>query len=97
VSSSDAVYEQLNKIVMTAIFILPLSLIALFESTFNTRRNSWMKNWLRGNDEGEADAPTNRDPEVDGKDAEDGLVISRVKFVELIKVFPNTEQVESSF
>jgi hypothetical protein len=81
---------------MTTIFLIPLSLIALFESTFNTRKNNWMKNWLRGNDEGEADEPTNRDPEVDGKDAEDGLVISRVKFAELIKVFPNTEQVESS-
>jgi len=81
---------------MTTIFLIPLSLIALFESTFSTRKNNWMKNWLRGNDEGEADEPRNRDPEVDGKDADDGLVISRVKFAELITVFPNTEQSSES-
>ena len=55
-----------------------------------------MKNWLRGNDEGEADDPSNRDPEIEevGEGGE-GLVISRVKFDDLVKVFPNTQQVRN--
>jgi hypothetical protein len=79
---------------MMVIFFIPLSLIALFESTLSTTRNSWVKHWLRSNDEGEADDPSNRDPQVEeeGEDGE-GLVISREKFSDLVKVFPDTQQV----
>src|ERR1700722_4159854 len=82
---------------MSVIFFVPLSMIAFYEyAIMPSNKNSWMKNWLRGLDEGDPDAPEYRDPEVDPNSArrgEEGLVISRVKFQELISVFPNTEQV----
>lgn len=86
---------QLNRIVMRFVFFIPLAMIALFESTVgNDQKQTWMKNWLRGNDEGAEDYPESRDPEVD--DDEDGLKISKVPFSELVKVFPNTAQVRHS-
>jgi hypothetical protein len=47
-----------------------------------------MKNWLRGNDEAEDDRLENRDPEMDGE-----LQITKVPFAQLVKAFPNTQQV----
>jgi hypothetical protein len=91
---------QLNKVVMTVVFFIPLTVIALYESVFRTSdKNSWMKNLLRGMDEGDPDAPENRDPEIDTDDVaegDEGLVITRHKFSELVKVFPNTEQVSKA-
>ncbi|KAF8897831.1 calcium activated cation channel [Infundibulicybe gibba] len=84
-------YAKFNRIVMSVMFFPALALIAFYESIFNVQRHTWMKNWLRGNDEGEADSPQNRDPQVDDP-ACVGLEISKVPFSELIKVFPNTEQ-----
>lgn len=77
---------------MGTIFLIPLSLIALYESTFDSTKNAWMKNWMRGDNEGEEDSLENRDPEVDDPKC-DGMVISKVPFEQLIKVFPNTQQV----
>jgi len=47
-----------------------------------------MKNWLRGNDEADDDQLENRDPEVEGE-----LQITKVPFAQLVKAFPNTQQV----
>jgi len=77
---------------MSLIFFIPLTFIAFYESTFDVRKHAWMENWFRGNDEGSADSPENRDPVVDDPTCE-GLKISKVPFSELIKVFPNTAQV----
>ncbi|KDR83970.1 hypothetical protein GALMADRAFT_236519 [Galerina marginata CBS 339.88] len=88
---SDKHYAKLNRYVMSSVFFLPLGLIAFYESTFDRRKHTWMENWFRGNDEGEEDSPTNRNPEVDDPKCV-GLQISRVPFEELIKVFPNTTQ-----
>lgn len=77
---------------MIAVFFVPLAIIAFYEATFDSNKHTWMKNWLRGDDEGEADSPRNRDPEVDDPECE-GLQISKVPFEELIKVFPNTQEV----
>lgn len=71
-------------------------MIAFYESTFDRRKHKWMNAWFRGNDEGEEDRPEYRDPIVDDP-ACDGLVISKIPFEELIKVFPNTSQVGSRF
>lgn len=76
---------------MGTIFFIPLSVIALYESSVEHSRYAWV-DWLRSNDEGEADSPKNRDPQME-EDDDSGLVISRVPFTELVKVFPNTEQV----
>ena len=39
------------------------------------------------------DSPAIRDPEVDEGDVDEGYVISKVPFSELIKAFPDTQQV----
>uniref|UniRef100_A0A0W0GAL8 Calcium activated cation channel n=1 Tax=Moniliophthora roreri TaxID=221103 RepID=A0A0W0GAL8_MONRR len=80
-------YARLNRVVMSVIFFIPLTIIALFESTFKQQREEWARNWLHGMDQGAEDYPETRDPEVDD---ENGLKISKVPFTELIKVFPNT-------
>jgi hypothetical protein len=77
---------------MGLIFFIPLTSIAFYESTFDTRKHTWMESWFRGKDEGPEDSPENRDPIVDDPTCE-GLEISKVPFSELIQVFPNTTQV----
>ncbi|KAF5387842.1 hypothetical protein D9615_000600 [Tricholomella constricta] len=84
-------YAKLNRYVMVTIFLIPLSLIAFYEATFDRHRHTWMNNWLRGDDEGAADYPETRDPDVNGFEST-GMKISRVPFEDLIKVFPNTQQ-----
>lgn len=76
---------------MGVVFFIPLAMIAVYETTFMSR-HAWMKHWWSGNDEGEDDRPEYRDPVVDETDGQ-GLVISKVPFTELVKMFPNTEQV----
>lgn len=85
-------YATLNRWVMGILFFIPLVLIASFESVFDRRRHTWMKNWFRGNDEGVEDTPEYRDPVADDPRCA-GLEISKVPFSELIKVFPNTSVV----
>ncbi|TEB35722.1 calcium activated cation channel [Coprinellus micaceus] len=83
---------ELNRIVMSTIFCIPLAAIALFESLRWNRQkpNSWMNHWFRGDDEGGDDSPANRNPTVDDPNCQ-GLQISKVPFEELITVFPNTQ------
>lgn len=82
---------KLNRFVMGTVFFVPLMVIALYESTFDTRKHAWMESWFRGDDEGDEDRPENRDPPTDDPDCP-GLKISKVPFEELIKVFPNIQQ-----
>jgi hypothetical protein len=80
---------------MSFIFLIPLTAITLYESTFSSdfgRKNVWVDRWFRGEDEGAEDTPENRNPTVDDVNCR-GMEISRVPFEELIKVFPNTTQV----
>jgi len=77
---------------MSIIFFVPLLFIALYESTFDKSKHTWMETWFRGNDEGEQDSPSYRDPVVNDSRCP-GLEISKVPFEELIKVFPNTSVV----
>lgn len=79
---------------MSAIFIIPLTCIALYESTRDSNKGHWVDNWFRGDNEGSQDSPSNRDPAVDD---EHGLQISKVPFTELIKVFPVVTQVCAAF
>ncbi|TFK68209.1 calcium activated cation channel [Pluteus cervinus] len=84
-------YATYNRYVMGTAFFIPLSFIAFFESSTETRRNRWLKDWLRSGDEGEAETPAHRDPIVDDQDCP-GLSISKVPFEDLIQVFPNTQE-----
>ncbi|KAF8915320.1 hypothetical protein CPB85DRAFT_1293894 [Mucidula mucida] len=84
-------YANLNRFIMRFVFLVPLTIIALYESTVSTRPASWVTNWMRGVDEGDENYPHSRDPIVDNVE-DHGLEISKVPFTELIKVFPNTAQ-----
>lgn len=76
---------------MTVLFFIPLTIIALYESS--PSKNTWLDDFISGTPLDEADSPAARDPEVDEEDARNGLVISRVPFSELVKVFPNIHEV----
>ncbi|TFK22323.1 calcium activated cation channel [Coprinopsis marcescibilis] len=82
-------YAHLNRYVMATLFFIPLTVIAMFESTFDRKKNAWLDRWFRGNDEGADDSPENRNPVVDDPE---GRTISKVPFEELVKVFPSTTQ-----
>ncbi|KAJ3741523.1 calcium activated cation channel [Lentinula detonsa] len=89
---SEKRYAKLNRIIMSVLFFIPLTVIAFYETVFTRQENDWMTNWLHGDNEGDNAYPEARDPEVDGSDADTGLRISKVPFTELVKVFPNTAQ-----
>jgi hypothetical protein len=80
---------------MTILFFIPMTGIALYDST--SLRNRWLDDFISGPPLDETDSSAARDPEVDGEDAGNGLVISKVPFSELVKVFPNTYEVSSTF
>ncbi|KAI0268117.1 calcium activated cation channel [Gloeopeniophorella convolvens] len=88
-------YAKLNRVVMTILFFVPLTLIALYESS-SLSKNRWLDGFLNGLPLDDDDSPAARDPEVNGDDAQNGLVISKVPFSELIKVFPNTHESSES-
>jgi hypothetical protein len=58
------------------------------ESVFRSKQNHWIKTWFHQGDDGEEDTPQVRDPETS---EQQGLQISKVKFDELVRHFPNTE------
>ncbi|KAF5363683.1 hypothetical protein D9756_000150 [Leucocoprinus leucothites] len=89
---SEKNYAKFNRFVMSFIFFIPLTIIALYESTFSSEfghKNRWVETWFRGDDEGAEDSVENRNPGVDDVHCH-GMEISKVPFGELVKVFPNT-------
>ncbi|KAG1846767.1 hypothetical protein DFJ58DRAFT_798534 [Suillus subalutaceus] len=80
-------YAKLNRDIMGIIFFVPLTFIALFETSNMTK--SWMVN---SDDEVDTENPVVLDPVVEGPDADQGSEISKIPFDELVKRFPNTEQ-----
>ncbi|KAI0254847.1 hypothetical protein BJV78DRAFT_881185 [Lactifluus subvellereus] len=87
---SPLAYAKLNRFVMTVLFFIPMTVIALYEST--SSKNRWLDDFINGAPLDETDNSAARDPEVDGEDAENGLVISKVPFSELVKTFPNPHE-----
>ncbi|KAI0303946.1 hypothetical protein BC826DRAFT_201757 [Russula brevipes] len=87
-SSSD--YAKLNRFFMTVLFFIPLTVIALYESS--SPKTRWLDDFINGTPLDEGDSPADCDPQVEGEDAGNGLVISRVPFSELVKEFPNTHE-----
>jgi hypothetical protein len=85
---------QLNRVVMTVLFFVPMAIVALYEST--PSKNRWLDHFMTGPPLDEIDSAAARDPEVDGADAENGLVISKVPFSKLVKAFPNMHDVSST-
>ena len=79
---------------MTVLFFIPMTIIALYEST--SPRNRWFDDFIHGVPLDEDDSPAARDPEVDEEDARNDIVISRIPFSEIVKAFPNIHEVSSS-
>ena len=77
---------------MVVVFFIPMVCIGLLEAMFDPNRNVWLRDWVHSTitSDNTTDA---RDPKVTGKDAEKGLVISKIPFTELIKEFPKTTMV----
>lgn len=82
-------YIELNRYVMLVLFFIPMICIGLLEAVFDPDRNVWLKDWVHLTIASD-DVADARDPVVTGKDAEKGLVISKIPFAELIKEFPKT-------
>ncbi|KAF8709041.1 Calcium activated cation channel, partial [Rhizoctonia solani] len=80
-------YAKLNRRVMFVMFFIPLTFIALFEAYLDTSRNAYMRHMFSATQDGEDEDPNNRDPQVT---EEDGLVISKKSFDEIVKAFPNS-------
>jgi len=76
---------------MTVLFFIPTTVVALYESSPSKHR--WLDDFINGTPLDEDDSPAACNPEVDGEDARNGLVISKVPFSELVEVFPNTYEV----
>jgi len=87
---SPSAYAKLNRSVMSVLFFIPMTVIALYESFSPKKR--WLDDFINGPPLEDADSPHARDPDVGGEDAASGLVISRVPFSELVKAFPNTHE-----
>jgi hypothetical protein len=77
---------------MLVTFFIPMVFIGFFEAVIDPNRNIWLRDWVHSAIDSD-DTPDARDPKVTGKDAERGLVISKIPFTELIKEFPKTTMV----
>jgi len=76
---------------MSFIFLIPLTAIALYESSSNNEyKNRWVECWLRGGDDDAENSAQNRNPTVDDPNCR-GFEISKVSFEELVRVFPTAE------
>lgn len=82
-------YAKLNRAIMRTLFWIPLTCIALFEATLDPRKNEFTKAWFEANEEEADDNPEYQDPDVDS--GEPG-VITKTKFEDLVREFPNTSQ-----
>jgi hypothetical protein len=76
---------------MTVLFFIPMMVIALYESA--PWKKDWLDDFIDATPFDADDSPAARDPDVDGEDARNGIVISRVPFSELEKEFPNMHEV----
>lgn len=77
---------------MLVLFFVPMLFIGFFEAVTDPDRNAWLRDWVHSTMPSD-DTPDARDPKVTGKDAERGLLISKIPFTELIKEFPTTTMV----
>ncbi|KAF7332263.1 hypothetical protein MKEN_00107500 [Mycena kentingensis (nom. inval.)] len=93
-SLSPRRYATLNRFVMGFVFFVPLTLIAFYEAVRNdTTKHAWVRRWLSSDDEGAADHPDFRDPEIeDGEEDELGRKITKVSYDDLVRKFPKTNQ-----
>ncbi|WVR03896.1 hypothetical protein IAU60_000895 [Kwoniella sp. DSM 27419] len=86
-------YTKLNRYVMSTIFFIPLMLIALFETQIAHSRSQRVRAYFSGPPPDEEGDPKVEDPSCEDDDEGE---ITKIKFAELVKVFPNTALTESA-
>lgn len=77
-------YIAVNKFVMSIIFFVPLSMIALFESQVADKHSERLRNYFNGPAPEEEGDPKIENPSCDGASGE----ISTIPFDDLVKAFP---------
>ncbi|EJD53958.1 calcium activated cation channel [Auricularia subglabra TFB-10046 SS5] len=84
---SEKTYASINRAVMSVIFFIPLMGIALYEASLRKDGPKFMHGWMRSLEaEDDENAEEHADPDVD----EDGMVISKVLYADLVKRLPDT-------
>lgn len=81
---------------MVVLFFPALFAIHIFERYIDTPHNRYMRSFFPTEDDGSENDPAVQDP-VPGAEEVDGLQISRVKFEDIIKTFPDPMAVRYSF
>ncbi|KZP00161.1 calcium activated cation channel [Calocera viscosa TUFC12733] len=85
---SRGVFRKINRVVMTAIFFIPLCIVSIHESHLNTRKSSLMRSIFNRIEEPEDDIDELHDPPSDDPQGE----ISTIPFEDLVAGFPNIAQ-----
>ncbi|ORY27438.1 hypothetical protein BCR39DRAFT_538029 [Naematelia encephala] len=85
-------YVQLNRVVMSTLFFVPLTMIALFESQISHSRSEKLRAYFSGPPPEEEGDTKVEDPSCEDDEGE----ISRVSFAELVQAFPDTALTESA-
>lgn len=83
---SKNAYIKLNKVVMTVIFFVPLSMIAIYESGVVHARRGLLHDYFADPMPEDDDDPKIMNPEVNDPNG----IISKIPFDELVKAFPDT-------
>jgi hypothetical protein len=78
-------YKKINRFIMSSLFFVPLMAIALFESTVHNSQSKRLQSYFNGPVPEEEGDPEIEDPECN---EDDGGEISKIKFADLVKVFP---------
>lgn len=79
-------YVKLNKIVMTVVFFIPLSMIAVYESGVVHARRGLLHDYFAEQIPDDEDDPKVMNPECNDPNG----VICKVSFEELVSAFPDT-------
>jgi hypothetical protein len=77
-------YIQINRVIMSVIFFIPLMAIALFESQMHHTRSQRLRSYFNGPAPEEEGDPETEDPKCSDEDGE----ICRVSFKDLTAHFP---------
>ncbi|KZT60703.1 calcium activated cation channel [Calocera cornea HHB12733] len=85
---SRDVFTKINRVVMTVLFFIPLSVIALHESHLNTRKSNLIRSLFNSIEQPEDDIDEARDPPCDDPQGN----ISTIPFEEIVAAFPNITQ-----
>jgi len=81
---------------MLVLLFPALLFIHIFERYIDTPHNRFMRSFFPSNDDDSEDDPETRDP-ISGAEEVPGMQISRVKFEDIVKAFPDPMSVRACF